>query len=1119
MAGTTPSAEDLLAHGEWLHQLARALVGDAAAADIVQDTFEVALAEPPKREGPLRPWLGGVARNVARMATRGRIRREKREEAAAAPVVGVVATDVPSPETLVARAEMHQRVSRMVLELPEPLRATVLLRFFEGMSAAEIARAQGVPAATVRGRLKDALDLIRLQLDRSLCSACGAAALTGGAGPCDREHARNRNAWAMLLAPLSHASPPGAAAVVAGGLIVKTGVKVLVALVVVALAVVGTRLAGLWGGSEKPAQTAKTPTPQGSGDNTVKVTPPATPSTAGSARTLPPVYDNDPKGTLRLEGQVIDEKDAPVAGASVAIDANPPIVVTTEADGGFVFEQLIRRDYRIEATQGDRYGGPARLRLGDKTEPVTIRMRRGGQLEVVVTDTAGGKPVANADVEFRSTLTWTAKTNAEGIATLAGVGATWAPLAVRAQGYAPAAMMVGASGTPDHTERVALALSKGAAIVGRVIDEAGKPVVGARVVPTSASEPLPVVDPRRDGVLTTANGAFTIPVVAAGTWRLTASHGDAAPTTSVPITVDGTNARSGIELQLTAGAIVKGTVKDKAGHPVAGADVAVVAQGFVFWRGRRQAFTSSDGTFSITGLERRSVDVVAFHESGASAIAPADLATNREHTVAITLDITGAIIGTVVDSKGAPVADAQVVAEPDWSGGVAERAQWLIRGVQETVADQSGAFTFHGLPDGTYRVRAARPGASEIALALSSGTTAKPSAAPINVTVPAEARAIGNVQLEGGKAPVAFLLELGDTNRVPFASADGSFTLPAPAGTYPLTITGPGFVSLTKQVTLADGKDTDLGTITVQPGRSISGRVLDAQGVPVAKATVAAGMLLTGGGAELYIKDESIGAQDTQTDDNGRFILSGFPPASVTILAGKQGTGRSSSIRVPASTESAVVDLVLAPTTTLAGKVTKGGQPLADTVIIANPIGAVASNFFVTTGPDGTFALDALAPGPYVVYPMLGGGGNRPKDIYTRRADLVLGKKTEIAIDATPGAITLAVTVKTDKGAPVPMAQLITIAATIDPTSIDELRDGTNMPFGDGVIPIYMRGIQDGAAQIEGMKQGPHTLCVVGGDPRDPSTAKMKCQQSKLTNADKQAVALTVPAAWIDAPK
>src|SRR5689334_17802666 len=123
MDGTAPTAEDLLAHTDWLTQLARALVGDATAGDVVQQTYEVALAQPPRRSGPLRPWLGGVARNIARMTARGRTRRTRREEQSAP------ALEVPTPEDLVARAEMQQQVARIVLELDEPLRATLLLRY------------------------------------------------------------------------------------------------------------------------------------------------------------------------------------------------------------------------------------------------------------------------------------------------------------------------------------------------------------------------------------------------------------------------------------------------------------------------------------------------------------------------------------------------------------------------------------------------------------------------------------------------------------------------------------------------------------------------------------------------------------------------------------------------------------------------------------------------------------------------------------------------------------------------------------------------------------------------------------------------------------------------------
>src|SRR5678816_4319880 len=119
MADSAPTAEELLTHTEWLTRLARALVGDAAANDVVQDTYEAALAKPSGRTGPLRPWLGGVARNIARMTARGRARRERREQALP------VHDDVPSPEQLLARAQIQQQVNRLVPVSYTHLRAHV----------------------------------------------------------------------------------------------------------------------------------------------------------------------------------------------------------------------------------------------------------------------------------------------------------------------------------------------------------------------------------------------------------------------------------------------------------------------------------------------------------------------------------------------------------------------------------------------------------------------------------------------------------------------------------------------------------------------------------------------------------------------------------------------------------------------------------------------------------------------------------------------------------------------------------------------------------------------------------------------------------------------------------
>ena len=100
----------------------------------------------------MRPWLAEVLRNVIRMRARRERSRAHWERAAAEPLQ----TSVASPEAVRERLELQRIVVECVLALEEPLRATVLLHFFEERSSAEIARLTGVPAGTVRPRLKRA---------------------------------------------------------------------------------------------------------------------------------------------------------------------------------------------------------------------------------------------------------------------------------------------------------------------------------------------------------------------------------------------------------------------------------------------------------------------------------------------------------------------------------------------------------------------------------------------------------------------------------------------------------------------------------------------------------------------------------------------------------------------------------------------------------------------------------------------------------------------------------------------------------------------------------------------------------------------------------------------------
>jgi hypothetical protein len=241
------------------------------------------------------------------------------------------------------------------------------------------------------------------------------------------------------------------------------------------------------------------------------------------------IREQDPTGTLRLEGQVIDAEENPVGGAIVAIDTNPPRTVITEDDGSFAFDQLIGRDYKLEARADDRYAGPAYLRLAEDTEPVTLRVGPGASVTVEVRDADTAAPIAGAAVELRSTLSWAATTGDDGVARLRGVGGAGfeMSLKVAAPGYAPELRRVSPSPGDDRRERITL--HRGASVSGRAVTTDGTPIAGARVLAVSIAEPFPLTDPSRDGAITGEDGTWSIASVSAGSYRFFLSHPDYEP--------------------------------------------------------------------------------------------------------------------------------------------------------------------------------------------------------------------------------------------------------------------------------------------------------------------------------------------------------------------------------------------------------------------------------------------------------------------------------------------------------------------------------------------------------------------------------------------------------------
>jgi RNA polymerase sigma-70 factor (ECF subfamily) len=159
-ASTISAFED----AQWLRRFAQRLTRDADEADdLVQETLVEAWRDPPAdTRRSLRPWLASVLRNRRRMSARSQQRRQRRERLAHEEPSGPV-----TPDAEHQRLEVLSILVTALQELGPEDQRILVRRFFDGDSAAEIARALGVPSATIRSRIHRGLERLRQHLDRA----------------------------------------------------------------------------------------------------------------------------------------------------------------------------------------------------------------------------------------------------------------------------------------------------------------------------------------------------------------------------------------------------------------------------------------------------------------------------------------------------------------------------------------------------------------------------------------------------------------------------------------------------------------------------------------------------------------------------------------------------------------------------------------------------------------------------------------------------------------------------------------------------------------------------------------------------------------------------------------
>jgi hypothetical protein len=218
-------------------------------------------------------------------------------------------------------------------------------------------------------------------------------------------------------------------------------------------------------------------------------------------------------------------------------------------------------------------------------------------------------------------------------------------------------------------------------------------------------------------------------------------------------------------------------------------------------------------------------------------------------------------------------------------------------------------------------------------------------------------------------------------------------------------------------------------------------------------------------------------AKETRTDDRGAFVIHGIGAGDVSIVAEHEVEGRSTSLYIPGSRDSIEgVELALAGFGSLEGMVRKAGQPAGDVIVNASSLTAPGILFGVSTGPDGKFRFDRLAPDRYKVSAMIGRNPMRGFGFHPVVVSVEPDRTAhaELAIDG--GAVALQVALRDRSGTELNFSVVQLVAAPIEAKSARELA------LAVGAIDAYSAqafSIRGSPASLPDLAIGPYTVCAV----------------------------------------
>jgi RNA polymerase sigma factor (sigma-70 family) len=592
-------------HGPTVLGVCRRMLHDSRdVEDAFQATFLVLLRKAGGLRDPeaISPWLYGVACRVAARIRARAARRGAEERKGARP-------EVAPPDRDLEQRELRVLIDEEIQRLPERYRRPVVLCYLEGRTHEEAARKLRCSAGSLRGRLDRARRKLQDRLTRrGVAPAAGLAALAAGseasaasAVPTPLVTATaatlHRAATASAVPVAGSASALELADGVFRGMIVaklKLATSFLAAAAIILA--VGTAwlmiLAGSFAreGHNGPVSIASPDTGQG----------------------RPAENPEGERGGPSIEIRVVDQRSGkPLLGAALTVEVgrNPRGRMMTDDAGraavaipwplsGFL-SVVVRKEGFSTVT----LWFPSPVREAEIPASYTLKMYPVETVGGAVHDEQG-RPVAGAKV---AATIWTnsaeirylredferpapATTDEQGRWQFegmpAGIDASRVTIAFTHPDYQRVDLPTGA--LEDVRRGKATVLPRGLELTGRIVDPAGRPVLGAKVLRGTdrSGRDVPVAE-------TDADGRFRFAHTSAGETMLTVQASGFAPALQKVVVRPGLPL---VEFRLEKGRTVRGRVVDAKGEPLGGAFVHVDG-----WRGHRtiawQMTTDEGGEF------------------------------------------------------------------------------------------------------------------------------------------------------------------------------------------------------------------------------------------------------------------------------------------------------------------------------------------------------------------------------------------------------------------------------------------------------------------------------------------------------------------------------------------